>query len=295
MKTSISTLILALCIFSARAQKSVLQPGATLQKISSQFKFTEGPAVDKDGNVLFTDQPNDAIWKYDFKTKQLSIFMQPSGRSNGLFITNKGELLACADERNELWKIDKNGNKEVLVKLVNGKRPNGPNDVWADPYGGIYFTDPFYLRDYWDHKEQQQEENGIYFRRSFGEVTQEADSLVKPNGIVGNYSKKILYMSDIGAAKIYRFKIDKDGSLKDKTLFYEEPCDGMTLDRKGNLYLTGNGVTVVSKNGVKIDHIAIPEPWTANVTLAGPNRKTLFITASKSVYTMDVKYKGVKN
>lgn len=295
MKTSVLTLMLALGIYFARAQKSVLQPDASLQNISSQFIFTEGPAVDKDGNVLFTDQPNDAIWKYDFKTKKLSIFMQPSGRSNGLFFTNKGELLSCADERNELWKISKNGDKEVLMKLLNGKKPNGPNDVWADPYGGIYFTDPFYKRDYWDHTEQEQEQSGVYFRRSYGEIIQVADSLIKPNGIVGDYNKKLLYMSDIGASKVFRFKINKDGTLSDKTLFYAEPCDGMTIDKKGNVYLSGNGITVISKEGVKIDHIAIPENWTANVTLAGPARKTLFITASKSVYTMDVKYKGVKN
>jgi gluconolactonase len=84
-----------------------------------------------------------------------------------------------------------------------------------------------------------------------------------------------------------------DGSLRDKKLFCDMGSDGMTIDQKGNVYLTGKGVTVFNKEGLQIAQIPIPEPWTANVTFGGKKRKTLFITASKSVYTLDMKVKGV--
>src|ERR1700704_6315569 len=122
---------------------------AKLVKLAGGFKFTEGPAPDPDGNVYFTDQPNDRIhiWSTDGK---LSTFMEPCGRSNGLCFDKDGRLWGCADEKNELWRIDvKTKEKTVVVKDYGGKLLNGPNDVWVDEKGGAYFTDPFYKRPYW--------------------------------------------------------------------------------------------------------------------------------------------------
>ena len=130
---------------------SLIARGATLQLVSNQFSFTEGPAVDKHGNIFFTDQPNDKIWKYDTDDK-LSLFMDKAGRSNGLYVDHNGNLLACADEKDELWLITPAKKITVLVKDIQGHRLNGPNDLWVDSKGGIYFTDPYYQRPYWDRK-----------------------------------------------------------------------------------------------------------------------------------------------
>ena len=103
--------------------QSLINEGAILTLVSDQFAFTEGPAVDKKGNVFFTDQPNDRIWKYSNKG-QLSLYMEPAGRANGLFFDAKGNLIACADGDNELWRISKKKKTEVLAKNWDDKRFN---------------------------------------------------------------------------------------------------------------------------------------------------------------------------
>ena len=115
----------------------------------------------------------------------------------------------------------------------------------------------------------------------------------KPNGITGTPDGKNLFVSDIGAGQTWRYDIQPDGSLTNKTFFCAKfGSDGMTIDSEGNLYLTGHGVTVFDKTGKQIDHIDVPETWTANVCFSGKDRKTLFITASKSLYSIQLKYKG---
>jgi len=102
--------------FSATPQEdSLIAPGATVQLISKQFSFTEGPSVDKNGNVFFTDQPNDKIWKYDTDGK-LTVFMDKAGRPNGTWFDKKGNLLTCAEEKDEIWSISKKGKVKILVK-----------------------------------------------------------------------------------------------------------------------------------------------------------------------------------
>jgi len=118
----------------------VIVAGAKLNKVSSQFSFTEGPATDKKGNIYFTDQPNDKIWKYSVDGK-LSMFMDKTGRSNGLYFDHKGNLIACADNKDELWSISPDKKVTVLLSNFQGHRFNGPNDLWIDAAGGIYFTD----------------------------------------------------------------------------------------------------------------------------------------------------------
>jgi len=115
----------------------------------------------------------------------------------------------------------------------------------------------------------------------------------QPNGIIGTPDGKILYVSDIAGRKTWRYNIQPDGSLKDKTLFCELGSDGMTIDSEGNVYLTGNGVTVFDPSGKKIEHITTGEPWTANVCFGGADRQTLFITASKGLYVIRMRVKGV--
>lgn len=270
----------------------LIKKGAEPQRLSSAFRFTEGPAVDSEGNVFFTDQPNNRIHKWSPR-EGISVFMENAGRSNGLYFDHQGNLIACADENNELWQISKDKTVTVLVKDFEGKKLNGPNDLWIDPAGGIYFTDPFYKRDYWTRTQQEIDEQRVYYlspdRRKLSVAI---DGFVKPNGIIGSPDGKKLYVADIGARKTYIFDIESEGMPSNRRLFTEMGSDGMTLDDRGNLYITGKGVTVFDPSGKQIGHIPIGEPWTANVCFGGKDGKTLFITASTAVYILRMKVKG---
>lgn len=287
-----------LLIVNCSSKKSIIsndlvQENAEIELISSQFSFTEGPAADAFGNVYFTDQPNDKIYVWNWKTNKIEEFLEKTGRANGTFFDQKGNLLTCSDENGEIWKINEDGVAEVLTTSFEGKRLNGPNDLWVDEKNGIYFTDPLYVRDYWKNFQQEIPEKNLYYRNSDGKITK-LDTFTQPNGIVGSQKLKKLYVSDIDANKIYMYDIQGDGKLTNKKLFCNLGSDGMTLDNLGNLYLTGKGVTVFNKNGVQIHHISVPENWTANVTFGGENFSTLFITASKSVYTLKMNVSGIK-
>ncbi|MDB5223656.1 MAG: SMP-30/gluconolactonase/LRE family protein [Chitinophagaceae bacterium] len=277
---------------TGKTQSSIIADNATLQLISNQFSFTEGPATDKKGNVYFTDQPNNKIWKYSTDGK-LSVFLENAGRSNGLYFDKKGNLLACADEHNQLWSIKPNGKIIVLVKDINGLHLNGPNDLWISHKGGIYFTDPYYQRDYWTRKSPEIPEQKVYYLQKNKAPVVVADNLMKPNGIIGTPDDKYLYVADIKANKTYRYSIAPDGTLTGQTLFVNQGSDGMTIDVMGNIYLTGKGVTVYNREGKLIEHIDVPEPWTANITFGGKEKNVLFITASKAVYRLMMKVKGV--
>ena len=272
--------------------QSVIAPGAKLEKLAGGFAFTEGPTCDQNGNVFFTDQPNDRIleWSTDGK---LSTFMQPAGRANGMYFDANGNLIACADEHNQLWSIAPDKKVTVLVKDYQGKYLNGPNDVWVAPNGSIYISDPFYKRNWWDHTTMALTNEEVFYlspdRKGLVRVT---DDLKKPNGITGTPDGKNLFVSDIRAGQTWRYDIQPEGSLTNKTFFCALGSDGMTIDADGNLFLTGHGVTVFDKTGKKIDHIDINEPWTANVSFGGQDHQTLFITASTSLYSIRLNVKG---
>ncbi len=272
----------------------VIAQGAKLKQVSKQFAFTEGPAVDKQGNIYFTDQPNDKIWKYDINGN-LSIFMEKTGRSNGLYFDHQDNIISCADEKDELWSINKKGQITVLLTNFQGQRLNGPNDLWIDANGGIYFTDPYYQRDYWDRKKPDIDGQKVYYLPKESKEAFIVDSLLmKPNGIVGAPDGKYLFVADIQANKTYKYQINKDGTLSNRKLFAAQGSDGMTLDNEGNLYLTGRGVTVYDKIGRLLGNIAVPSAWVGNICFGGKDRRTLFITASESVYTLQMQVKGVE-
>ena len=273
--------------------QSIVNNGAEIQLVSDQFSFTEGPAADSFGNVYFTDQPNDKIYFWNWKTNKVEEFIDKTGRANGTYFDEKDNLITCSDESGEIWKINENGVAEILTTNFEGKRLNGPNDLWLDNDGGIYFTDPLYVRDYWKNFKQEIFDKNLYYRNSEGKITK-LDTFTQPNGIVGSLKFKKLYVSDIDANKTYVYDIAGAGKLTNKKLFCNLGSDGMTLDNLGNLYITGNGVTVFNSKGEQIHHIAVPEKWTANVTFGGENFSTLFITASKSVYTLKMNVSKVK-
>jgi gluconolactonase len=290
-------------IFSVQAtvfgdDGQIIATGAKLEKLADDFQLTEGPACDADGNVFFTDQPNDRILKWSVDGK-LSTFLEPCGRSNGLCFDAKGNLWACADEKNELWRIELDGKNGAYVKHTvvvtdfDGKKLNGPNDIWIRPDGGVYFTDPLYPRSYWPRESVERAREAVYFLQPDGKkLALATGDLKKPNGIIGTPDGKILYIADIGANKTYKYEIQPDGTLANKKLFCNLGSDGTTIDELGNLYLTGRGVTVFDKTGKQIEHIDVPEPWTANVCFGGKDRQTLFITASRGLYGIKMNVKG---
>jgi len=275
------------------AESPIIAAGAKLTVLAGGFDFTEGPAADAQGNVFFTDQPNDRIMKWSTDGK-LSTFMKPCGRSNGLCFDAQGNLWACADEKNEMWMIDPAGKVTVVVKDYQGKLLNGPNDVWLRPDGGLYFTDPYYKRPYWKRGPKELKIEGVYYLApDHKTLTRVVADQVQPNGIIGTPDGKTLYVADIGGGKTYAYDIQADGTLSGKRLFCKLGSDGMTIDDRGNVYLTGKGVTVFDPQGRQIEHIDVPESWTGNICFSGRDMQTLFITASKHIYGLKMRVHGV--
>ena len=283
-------------------ETGIVASDAKLELSSSGYKFTEGPASDAQGNVYFTDQPNDRIMRWDAATGETTEWMKPAGRSNGMVFDTAGNLWGCADGKNELWRISPDGNKieVMLTGLGEGKNQklfNGPNDVWCRPdRSGYYFTDPYYRRDYWERGDRMEMESPeiVYYLSAGASQPLVADAdLTKPNGIVGTADGKKLYVADIGEGRTYQYRIEADGTLAERTLFCEMGSDGMTIDEAGNVYLTGPGVVVFSPEGKKIAHIPVSdEGWTANVCFGGRDFRTLFITACRGAYTLHMNVAG---
>lgn len=292
-----------------------------LVTLAAGFSFTEGPAVDRRGNVFFTDQPNDRIYRWDARTGKVTLFLQGTGRANGMAFDRDGNLIAAADMHGELWKIRPDGSHEVLVDNHGGKLLNGPNDVWINPVdGGMYITDPVFPRPYWDaddprqqgweptHSEQSPQGKGgyVYYLPPGGHtlvrVTTEAmgwESDSWPNGVVGTPDGKKLYVNKwAGDNKggTWVFDIKRDGTLANMRKFTDWGGDGMSMDELGNVYISnGEGVMAFDPNGTNI--LKIPTGGGAtNNTFAGRDRKTLFITGPVDrVTAIRMNVKGARN
>jgi gluconolactonase len=268
---------------------------AELKLVADGFKFTEGPATDRHGNVYFTDQPNDRILKWNATTGKVETFLEPSGRANGMDFDKQGFLISCADEKGQLQRINiATKERTTIIENFAGGLLNGPNDVWVRPDGGMYFTDPFYKRPYWKNRDSpDQKKERVYFLAAGAKIPVAVEEeFKKPNGIIGSPDGKLLYIADIGDGKTWRYEINEDGSLTKRTLFCELGSDGMTIDSSGNVYLTGKEVTVFDKNGKNLGKIEVPRSWNANITFAGPDHNLLFITALDAVFTLEMTVTG---
>ena len=263
------------------------------QKAETGYAFTEGPAVAKDGSVYFTDQPNDRIYRWD-EQEGISLWLEGTERSNGLYFTPDYKLVACADEQNRIIMFESREERKVLLEGFEGKQLNGPNDLWIAPNGDIYFTDAYYHRHYWpEGQREEQVVRGVYLLRPNGMVTRVINDYKQPNGIIGTPDGKTLYVADIEDRKIWRYDILPDGSLENKTYFAPHGSDGMTIDNRGNIYLTMGKVWVYSPEGELISEIEVPES-PSNLCFGGEERNILFITARTSVYTLKMNVKGVQ-
>jgi gluconolactonase len=294
---------------------------AQLRKLGEGFSFTEGPAVDKKGNIFFTDQPNDKIYKWSAYTGAITTFLTGMGRSNGMEFDKSGNLITCADMHGEIWKIAPNGSHIVLVNNYNGKLLNGPNDVWINPNnGGMYITDPIFPRSYWDvgdprqqawpatHSEQSPTGKGgyVYYlapgSHTLRRVTTEAmgwDADGWPNGIVGTPDGKKLYVNkwaaDINTAGTWVFDIKPNGTLANMRKFIDMGGDGMSMDERGDIYISNSyGVTAFNPAGTRIFNIPTGDAATNNV-FGGINNKTLFITGpADKLNAINMNVKGVE-
>lgn len=282
--------LLAVFIGAAAAPalaSELVAPGAKVELLAGGFMFTEGPACDAEGNVYFTDIPNERIHKWSIDGK-LTTFRENSGKANGLYFDREGNLLACEGGNRRLTSISPGGKVSVLADGFQGKKLNSPNDLWVDPKGGVYFSDPRY------GQEDGLEQDGFqvyYLPPNRKELVRVIGDLVKPNGVLGAADGKTLYVADAGGGKTYAYRIQPDGSLTDRKLAAPVGADGMTLDERGNLYLARNVVHVYSPEGKAITTIEVPEP-PANVCFGGKDRKTLFITARKGLYAVRMNVRG---
>jgi len=284
--------MILLSIPAISQNSDLIAKDAVVTKAGGGYSFTEGPSVSPDGRVFFTDQPNDKIdvWSED---GTITTFMQPSDRSNGTYFNKKGELVACADLHNRLVAITMDKQMRTLAENYNGQPLNAPNDLWIAPNGGIYFSDPYYHRGYWEAgRTEVQDKRGVYYLNPEGKVSRVIDDYKQPNGLIGTPDGKTLYVSDINDGKIWKYSINADGTLSNKTFFAPEGSDGMSIDNQGNVYLTNKTVSVFDPSGKKIAAIEVPEQ-PSNVCFGGKNRDVLFITARTSVYTLKMKVKGV--
>ncbi len=281
-------------VLSASAQKNsgIIAKNAVVEKAGDGFTFTEGPAVAPDGRVYFTDQPNDKIFIWDEK-KGISLYLEGTGRQTECISIQKGDWLPAPMKKHELGYFDKNNKLVLLHEGYKGKHLNGPNDLWIASNGGTYLTDPYYHRPWWPegHKEDQ-DVRGVYYLSQSGEITRVIDDFKTPNGIIGTPDGKTLYVADIQDGKTWKYDIQPDGTLANKTFFAPKGSDGMTIDNKGNVYLTSGKVWVYNPSGELIEEIEIPES-PANVCIGGKKRNILFVTARKGVYTLKMNVKGV--
>ncbi len=272
------------------ADASVVAEGAKVEKLAGGFAFTEGPAADAKGNVFFSDIPNNRIHKWSVGEGKLSTFRENSGAANGLYFDKDGNLLACEGGGRRLVSIDPEGSVTALADKYDGKRFNSLNDLWIDPKGGVYFTDP----RYGNREDMEQDGEHVYYLSpDRKKLTRVISDMARPNGVIGTPDGKTLYVADHGGNKTFVYKVNEDGTLADKKLFAPEGSDGMTIDSDGNVYLTTRAVAVYNKDGDGIEEIEVPEPPT-NVTFGGSDNQTLFITARTSLYAVRMRVRGVQ-
>lgn len=220
--------------------------GNPVEKLLSGYKFTEGPAVGRDGFIYFTDVPEWKIYRYNPLENTAELYLDNTGGANGLYFMEDGRLIGCAGRARQLIRMDYNKNIEILADSFNGRKLNSPNDLWIDKSGGIYFTDPRYGNR--DNLEQDGEH--VYYYSGEGKLVRVIDDLTRPNGIIGSSDGRFLYVVDEGQRKTFAYRISSKGEVGEKTLFCEEGIDGMTLTPRGNIVLTAEkSVPVYSPEG----------------------------------------------
>ncbi len=259
--------------------------GAEVVEVRGGFGFLEGPVTDAAGDLYFTDINNNQIWRYS-AGGEFEVAIEPSHFANGLTLDLDGSLLICEQNAQRITRREADGSLSVVADSYNGAPFNSPNDLWVHPDGSIYFTDPRYR-----FPEGPPSQPGEYvYRISPDRQTVEAlvTDIPKPNGIVGTEDGGTLYLASTETNTIYRFDIAADGSLENRRDFAEQGSDGMTLDERGNVYLTWiGGVSIRNPDGEEIEFIETPQ-MPANVGFGGSDGRTLYMTARTSLYAIEM-------
>lgn len=273
-----------------------LGPTGPAVKLHTKFTFTEGPAADRDGNVYFTDIPNQKIHKVDTKGK-LTLFRDKSNRANGLMVNAKGEVVACEMAGQVVAYGTDGKSRRVLADKHDGKPFNAPNDLVLDKQGGVYFTDP----SFGAAKALPQGKTAVYYLALDGKTTRLVDDLPNPNGVILSPDEKTLYVIPSGQADMMSYPVEGPGKLGTGKVFCtlkqreggkNSGGDGLTVDVKGNLYITSQlGLQVFDPAGKLLGIIKVPEQ-PANVTFGGADLKTLYVTARTSLYTIPMEVAG---
>lgn len=273
-------------------------PVGDIKQLHTDLQFTEGPAEAPDGTVYFTDIPADRIYQISTDGK-LSVFLEPAGHCNGLMVptADGGTIYACSMD-GRLISIDRKTKKVTpLAPTYMGKRFNAPNDLVVDKTGGIYFTDPHFRAP----EPLPQGTTAVYYRSAEGKVSRLLDDLKAPNGVILSPDEKTLYVIPSMQAEMMAYPVKSPGKLGQGKVFckLQQPDgqegrggDGLTVDTKGNLYITSAlGLQVYNPDGKLLGIIEFPQQ-PANVTFAGPDNKTLYVTARTSVYSVKMEATG---
>ncbi len=277
--------------------QEIIGKDAQVEKVAEGFKFTEGPVWYPEGFLLFSDIPENTIYQWQ-PNQEVNIFRNPSGNANGNTLDLEGRLITGEHSNRRVSRTEKDGKIVTLVDEYNGKRLNSPNDLVVKSDGSIYFTDPPY-----GIKSEQEELGfyGVYRISPDGKLTLLVDDFIRPNGIAFSPDETKLYVNDSEKGHIRIFDVKSDGTLENGKIFAElkDPNkagvpDGMKVDLQGNIYSTGpGGVWVFSASGKLLGIIAVPERVT-NLAWGNDDYKTLYLTASKSLYRITLKVTGVR-
>ncbi|MBM3811939.1 MAG: SMP-30/gluconolactonase/LRE family protein [Acidimicrobiia bacterium] len=261
-----------------------------IEKVAGGYTFTEGPVWSREGFLLFSDVPNQNVWKL-VPGEKPELYRGNSNRTNGNTFDARGNLYSCEGGARRLTRIDKKGNLEVVAADYQGKHFNAPNDVVVRKDGHIYFTDPAFGNQ---AEGRQLDFYGVYHIPPKGPVELIAKPEGRPNGIAISPDGKILYVANSDERNIRAYDLDSRGrATKERVLIsgIDGPPDGIRVDEKGNLWITCKGVAVYTAAGKFLHRIELPET-PANCTFGDPDLMTLYVTARTSVYRIRLDVKG---
>jgi gluconolactonase len=273
----------------------LIQPDARLETVATGFGFTEGPVWDQSGFLYVSDETLNKIFRVypDGRKEELLSLGDPDGNT----YDRQLRLIDCASVLRAIIRISSDGKYTVLAERFEGKRFNSPNDVVLGPDGALYFTDP--TLDLPEDEKQEITFQGVYRLGDNGEVRLLTKDLTQPNGLAFSPDGKRFYVDDSEQRNIRVYDFSPGGRLTNGRIFGEEPGgkhdgvpDGIRVDRAGNLYVTGpQGIWVWDPAGHHLGTIIVPEQ-PANLTWGDADDRTLYITATTSVYRLRTASQG---
>jgi gluconolactonase len=280
--------------------KEVVGDQVELERLGTGFLFTEGPVWHpRDHYLIFSDMPGNCMRRWSVQNG-VEVFRKPSNKANGNAYDIQGRLVTCEHATSRVTRTNPDGSIEALASHYNGVELNSPNDITVRSDGSIYFTDPvFGRRDFFGvAREQELSFQGVYQIRPDGELRLLTDDFEQPNGLSFSVDESQLYINDTPRMHIRVFDVGADGSLTGGKVWAtvegagEGVADGLKVDGKGNVYCTGpGGIHVFDPYGVCLGVIRIPEK-TANFTWGDEDFRSLYVTASTSLYRLRVKAPG---